>query len=161
MHTGLPAGWSGLMVLYELITFDPTDPVYNPSWRQGSYLIPFISRIGIISSLYSWSLGIILGTNHPWTYETIVGAHIWLAGLFILAAFWHWAYWDLNVFAQSLSGSLVLDTHKILGIHLFFGSLLCFGFGYRHISGALIMQAQYYARNHAPNASSFKNRYVD
>ena len=42
MHTGLPAGWSGVMVLYELITFDPTDPVYNPSWRQGCYLIPFI-----------------------------------------------------------------------------------------------------------------------
>ena len=39
--------WSGVMVLYELITVDPTDPVYNPIWRQGCYVIPFISRIGL------------------------------------------------------------------------------------------------------------------
>ena len=51
MHSGLVAGWSGVMVLYELIIFDPTDPLYNPSWRQGCYIIPFISRIGVISSL--------------------------------------------------------------------------------------------------------------
>ena len=30
MHTALVAGWSALMLLYELITIDPTDPVYNP-----------------------------------------------------------------------------------------------------------------------------------
>ena len=95
------------------------------------------SRIGVISSLYSWSLGIILSQSGMWTYETIFAAHIWLAGLFMSSAFWHWAYWDLNVFAQSFSGSLVLDLNKILGIHLFFGSLLCFGFGYRHLTGAL------------------------
>jgi hypothetical protein len=34
MHTALVAGWSALMLLYELITIDPTDPVYNPIWRQ-------------------------------------------------------------------------------------------------------------------------------
>ena len=44
MHSGLAAGWSGVMVFYELITLDPTDPVYNPIWRQGCYGIPFISR---------------------------------------------------------------------------------------------------------------------
>ena len=70
MHTGMLASWSGLIVLYELITFDPTDPAYNPCWRQGSYVIPFISRIGAISSLYSWSLGIKLNYS-IWTYETI------------------------------------------------------------------------------------------
>ena len=42
MHSGFAAGWSGVMVLYELITVDPTDPVYNPIWRQGCYVIPFI-----------------------------------------------------------------------------------------------------------------------
>ena len=47
MHSGFAAGWSGVMVLYELITVDPTDPVYNPIWRQGCYVIPFISRIGL------------------------------------------------------------------------------------------------------------------
>ena len=34
MHTGMLASWSGLIVLYELITFDPTDPAYNPCWRH-------------------------------------------------------------------------------------------------------------------------------
>ena len=38
--------WAGVRGLYELITVDPTDPVYNPIWRQGCYVIPFISRIG-------------------------------------------------------------------------------------------------------------------
>ena len=58
MHTALVAGWSALMLLYELITIDPTDPVYNPIWRQAAYTLPFISRIGVIRSLFSWSLGI-------------------------------------------------------------------------------------------------------
>ena len=46
MHSGLAAGWSGAITFYELITLDPTDPVYNPIWRQGCYGIPFISRLG-------------------------------------------------------------------------------------------------------------------
>lgn len=135
MHSGLAAGWSAVILLYELITFDPTDPVYNPSFRQGCYLIPFISRIGVISSEYTWSLGIKLSINHFWTYETIHSSHISLSGLLILGAFWHWAYWDLNVFADRSTTNLVLDLNKILGIHLFLGSLLCFGFGYAHLSG--------------------------
>jgi photosystem II CP47 chlorophyll apoprotein len=102
MHTGMLASWSGLIVLYELITFDPTDPAYNPCWRQGSYVIPFISRIGAISSLYSWSLGIKLNYS-IWTYETIALSHLDLALALILASFWHWAYSDLNVFARKWS----------------------------------------------------------
>ena len=62
MHSGFAAGWSSVMPLYELITVDPTDPVYNPIWRQGCYVIPFISRISVIRSLYSWSLGIKQGS---------------------------------------------------------------------------------------------------
>ena len=137
IHTGLAAGWSGVMVLYELITFDPTDPVYTPSFRQGCYLIPFISRIGVISSVYSWALGIKLRINHLWTYETINAAHISFAGVLILAGFWHWAYWDLNVFAHSATGCLVIDLNRIVGIHLFLASSVCFGFGYSHLSGFL------------------------
>ena len=65
MHTGMLASWSGLIVLYELlITFDPTDRSLNPCWRQGSYVIPFISRIGAISSLYSWSREDKLNLSH-------------------------------------------------------------------------------------------------
>ena len=58
MHSGFAAGWSSVILLYELITVDPTDSVYNPIWRQGCCVIPFISRISVIRSLYSWSLGI-------------------------------------------------------------------------------------------------------
>ena len=140
MHSGFAAGWSGVMVLYELITVDPTDPVYNPIWRQGCYVIPFISRIGVIRSLYSWSLGInqrINRINLYWTYETINMAHISLSGSSILAAFWHWAYWDLNVFVSSSTGKLVLDLNQIIGIHVDLASLLCFGFGLAHVSGFL------------------------
>jgi hypothetical protein len=49
-HTALIAGWSTQMVLYELILVDPSDPVYNPIWRQGNYVIPFISRLGVVQS---------------------------------------------------------------------------------------------------------------
>ena len=74
MHTALVAGWSALMLLYELITIDPTDPT----------------------------------SNLIWTYETMNTAHILLSGLLILAAFWHWAYWDLDVFFTSYMGQWLL-----------------------------------------------------
>lgn len=137
MHSGFPAGWSGVMVLYELITVDTTDPVYNPIWRQGCYVIPFISRIGVIRSLYSWSLGIKLTMNLYWTYETILMGHISLCGSSILAAFWHWAYWDLNALLSSSTSSSLLDLNQIIGIHVDLASLLCFGFGLAHLSGFL------------------------
>jgi photosystem II CP47 chlorophyll apoprotein len=91
--------------------------------------------LGVIRSLYSWSLGIKLTINLYWTYETIHIGHISFSGSSLLAAFWHWAYWDLNVFVTSTTGSLVLDLNQILGIHLLLASLLCFGFGLAHLSG--------------------------
>ena len=140
MHSGFVAGWSGVMVLYELITVDGTDPVYNPIWRQGSYVMALASRIGVIRSLFTWSLGIPLDLHtNPcyWTYETMFIAHILLSGSCILAAFWHWAYWDLNVFVTSITFIPTLDLNQIIGIHLVLGSLICFGFGLAHLSGFL------------------------
>jgi photosystem II CP47 chlorophyll apoprotein len=137
MHSGFVAGWSGVMLCYELITVDATDPVYNPIWRQGCYGMPFISRIGVIGSLYSWSLGIKQSHSLYWTYETINTAHILLSGSCILAAFWHWAYWDLNVFVLAISRKALLDLNQIIGIHLLLASLLCLGFGLAHLSGFL------------------------
>ena len=134
MHTALVAGWSALMLLYELITIDPTDPVYNPIWRQAAYTLPFISRIGVIRSLFSWSLGIDPTSNLIWTYETMNIAHILLSGLLILASFWHWAYWDLDLFFTS---TLTLDLNQILSIHLTLASSLCLGFGLAHLTGFL------------------------
>jgi photosystem II CP47 chlorophyll apoprotein len=136
IHTGLVSAWSALMTLYELIILETTDPVYNPIWRQGCYVIPFISRLGVVRSLYDWSLGIELSINPYWTYETVGVAHILLSGLCILAAFWHWAYWSLDLFVSSTTGKLLLDLNRIFGIHLCLASLLCFGFGLAHLSGA-------------------------
>jgi len=133
MHTALVAGWSGVMLGYELIIVDATDPVLNPIWRQGCYVIPFASRIGVVRSLYDWSLGIEQRINPYWTYETVAVAHILLSGFSILAACWHWAYSDLDVFC--IGRKLVLDLHRIFGIHLVAASLLCFGFGLAHLTG--------------------------
>ena len=135
MHTGLVAGWSGVMLLYELVIFDTTDPVDNPMWRQCCYLLPFVSRIGVICSMYNWSNGIELQINLYWTYETINAAHILISGFSTLASFWHWAYWDLNLFISKTTGKSSLDLNKTFGIHLFLASLFCFGFGYGHLSG--------------------------
>lgn len=135
MHNGFVVGWSGVMLLYELIIQDPSDPVLNPIWRQGCYVIPFVSRLGVIRSFYSWSLGIKLESGYFWTYETISEAHILLSGLFILAAFWHWSYWDLDVFVNVVSGNFVLDLNQIIGLHLDLAAMICFGFGLAHLSG--------------------------
>ncbi|PHT44460.1 Photosystem II CP47 reaction center protein [Capsicum baccatum] len=37
MHTTLVAGWAGSMALYELVVFDPSDPVLDPMWRQACF----------------------------------------------------------------------------------------------------------------------------
>ncbi|MBA0623940.1 hypothetical protein Godav_009373 [Gossypium davidsonii] len=50
MHTNLAAGWADSMALYELVVFDPSDPVLDPMWRQGMFVIPFMTRLGITNS---------------------------------------------------------------------------------------------------------------
>jgi photosystem II CP47 chlorophyll apoprotein len=32
---------------YELAPFDPSDPVLNPMWRQGMFVPPFMTRLGV------------------------------------------------------------------------------------------------------------------
>ena len=39
MHTALVSGWAGSMALYELAIFDPSDPILNPMWRQGMFVM--------------------------------------------------------------------------------------------------------------------------
>ena len=51
MHTSLVAGWAGSMALYELAVFDPSDPVLNPMWRQGMFVMPFMARRGVVGVL--------------------------------------------------------------------------------------------------------------
>lgn len=104
------------MLLYELLIVDRTDSVFNPIWRQNCYTLPFASRLGIISSSFGWTEGLI-DSNSVWTYEMVLVSHIILSGLLILSSEWHWAYSELDVFISSSSGNLVLDLNRIFGIH--------------------------------------------
>lgn len=136
MHTALVAGWAGSIALYELSIFDPSDDILNPIWRQGIFVLPFITRLGVTKSWNGW---IVTGgtTTNPgiWSYEGVAVAHILLSGLLILASIWHWTFWDLELFRDPRTGNPALDLPKIFGIHLFLSGVLCFSFGAFHITG--------------------------
>ena len=139
LHTALIAGWAGSMLLYELIVLTTSDPVYNPLWRQGAYVLPFCARLGVVYSSYGWSLNAFSTDSIPfWSFETVVGSHILLSGLLILASQWHRQFYDLDVFLCSRSGRLILDLIRIFGIHLLLASLLCFAYGLLHLAGPTI-----------------------
>lgn len=97
MHTALVAGWAGSMALYELAIFDPSDPVLNPMWRQGMFVMPFMARLGVTGSWGGWSVTGETGVDPGfWSFEGVAAAHIIFSGLLFLAAIWHWTYWDLG-----------------------------------------------------------------
>lgn len=136
MHTALVAGWAGSMTLFELSIFDPSDPVLNPMWRQGMFVLPFMARLGVTSSWGGWSVTGETGVDPGyWSFEGVAIAHIILSGLLFLAACWHWVYWDLELFRDPRTGEPALDLPKMFGIHLFLSGLLCFGFGAFHQTG--------------------------
>ncbi|GAB4218551.1 MAG: photosystem II chlorophyll-binding protein CP47 [Synechococcales cyanobacterium] len=136
MHTALVAGWAGSMALYETAIFDPSDPVLNPMWRQGMFVLPFMARLGVENSWGGWNVyGESIADAGFWSFEGVATAHIVLAGLLFLAACWHWVYWDLELFRDPRTGEPALDLPKMFGIHLFLSGLLCFGFGAFHLTG--------------------------
>ena len=136
MHTSLVAGWAGSMACYELAIFDPSDPVLNPMWRQGMYVMPFMARLGVTDSWGGWSItGESVSNPGLWSFEGVALTHIVLSGLCFLAAIWHWVYWDLELFRDPRTDEPALDLPKIFGIHLFLSGLLCFGFGAFHVTG--------------------------
>ncbi|MGK7906766.1 MAG: photosystem II chlorophyll-binding protein CP47 [Synechococcus sp.] len=136
MHTALVAGWAGSMALYESAIYDPTDPVLNPMWRQGMFVMPFMARLGIENSWNGWNLaGEFVENAGFWSFEGVATAHIILSGMLFLAAVWHWVYWDLELFRDPRTGEPALDLPKMFGIHLFLSGLLCFGFGAFHLTG--------------------------
>ena len=82
MHTALVAGWAGSMALYELAIFDPSDPVLNPMWRQGMFVLPFMTRLGVTNSWGGWSIsGESVSNAGLWSYEGVAASHIILSGL--------------------------------------------------------------------------------
>ncbi|KAM0066935.1 putative photosystem antenna protein [Helianthus debilis subsp. tardiflorus] len=119
MHTTLVAGWASSMALYELAVFDPSDPVLDPMWRQGIFVIPFMTRLGITNSWGGWSITGGTTTNPGiWSYEGVAGAHIVFSGLCFLAAIWHWVYWDLEIFCDERlygPGIWVSDSYGLTG----------------------------------------------
>lgn len=136
MHNALCAGFAGSMLLYELALYDPSDPVLNPMWRQGCFLMPFVARLGVTTSWGGWSItGETVTDPGFWTFETVAIAHILFSGLQFLSACWHWVYWDIATFFDKETGEPVLDLPKIFGIHLLLAGLLCFGFGAFHLTG--------------------------
>ncbi len=136
MHTALVAGWAGSMALYELAIFDPSDPILNPMWRQGMFVMPFMARLGVTQSWGGWSLtGETVTNPGVWSFEGVAATHIILSGLLFLAAVWHWVFWDLELFVDPRTGEPALDLPKMFGIHLFLSGLLCFGFGAFHLTG--------------------------
>ncbi|MDJ1181889.1 photosystem II chlorophyll-binding protein CP47 [Roseofilum casamattae] len=136
MHTALVAGWAGSMTLYELAIYDPSDPILNPMWRQGMFVMPFMARLGVTDSWGGWSVtGESVSNVGFWSFEGVAAAHIILSGLLFLAAVWHWVFWDLELFTDARTGEPALDLPKMFGIHLFLSGLLCFGFGAFHVTG--------------------------
>ncbi|MBA0561396.1 hypothetical protein Golob_018227 [Gossypium lobatum] len=92
MHMALVASWAGSMALYELVVFDPSDPVLDLIWRQW------------------WTI-----TNPGiWCYECVAGAHIVFSGLCFLAVIWHWVYWDLEIFCDECTGKPSLNLPRLL-----------------------------------------------
>jgi photosystem II CP47 chlorophyll apoprotein len=125
------------MALYELSVFDPSDAQLNPLWRQGMFVMPFMSRLGVTDSWGGWS--ITGGSNaNPglWSFEGVAICHIILSGLCFLAALWHWSFWDIVLFRDVKSGEPGLDLQIVFGIHLLLASMLCFAFGAFHVTGS-------------------------
>jgi len=121
MHTALVAGWAGSMALYELAVFDPSDPVLNPMWRQGMFVMPFMARLGVTDSWGGWSItGESVSNPGIWSFEGVALTHIVLSGLCFLAAIWHWVYWDLELFRDPRTGEPALDFRKFLVFTYFY-----------------------------------------
>jgi photosystem II CP47 chlorophyll apoprotein len=113
MHTALVAGWAGSMALYELAIFDPSDPVLNPMWRQGMFVLPFMARLGVTGSWGGWSITGETGVDPGfWSFEGVAAAHIILSGLLFLAACWHGAFHLTGLFGP---GMWVSDPYGLTG----------------------------------------------
>jgi photosystem II CP47 chlorophyll apoprotein len=61
------------MALYELSIFDPSNLVLNPMWRQGMFVIPFMTRLGVTKSWGGWDVSTELTPGGPgiWSYEGV------------------------------------------------------------------------------------------
>nr|UPM51662.1 photosystem II 47 kDa protein [Takakia lepidozioides] len=136
MHTAPVSGRAGSMALYELAVSDPSDPVLDPMRRQGMFVIPFMTRLGITKSRGGWSITGETVTNAGiWSYEGVAAVHIVSSGLLFSAAIRHRVYRDSELFRDERTGKPSSDLPKISGIHLFLSGVPRFGFGAFHVTG--------------------------
>jgi photosystem II CP47 chlorophyll apoprotein len=102
-------------------------------WRQGMFVLPFMTRLGVSQSWGGWTISGEPSSNPGiWSYEG-AAAHIGLSGLLFAASIWHWVMWDLELFRDPHKKSSIRLT-KNFCIHLFLSGL-CFGFGAFHVTG--------------------------
>ncbi|KAL4179639.1 hypothetical protein AMTRI_Chr13g121070 [Amborella trichopoda] len=75
MHTALVSGWAGSMALYELDVFDPSNPVLDSMWRQGMFVLAFMTCLGKTNS---WGRG---GLLWVWcsSCHRLYGLGIWVS----------------------------------------------------------------------------------
>ena len=74
------------MALYEISVFDPYNPVFNPVWRQGMFVMPFMTRLGITDSWGGCSItGESVYNIGIWISEGVALSHIILSGMFFLS----------------------------------------------------------------------------
>jgi photosystem II CP47 chlorophyll apoprotein len=125
-----------------LVVSVPTDPEYNPQWRQCCYVLGYSARLGVISSSSGWSLGsassssVAVGSS-SWYLEAVVLAHLVLSGLMLVSACWYWAYWDLELYLELGSWMFILDLICVFGIHLMLAGSVCLAFGTLHVAGII------------------------
>ena len=122
MHSALAAGWAAAGLVFEVVLLDPSDPVLGPLWRQGAFLLPASSRLGLGAS-----------PAQPLSPGDSVLAHAAAAAALLLAAGWHWAFWDLLLFSAP-GGAAALHFAGVFGVHLCLAGLLCAGFGAAHLT---------------------------
>lgn len=136
VHTGILAGWAAGMLAYDLLLLDPSDPLFDPTWRQGSLALPFSQRLGLASSAFAWAASAGAPARAGGlALEDSLGAHAALAGLLLAAAAWHWAYWDLDLWVLP-SRAAALHLARVLGVHMSLGGGACFAFGGCHLGAA-------------------------
>jgi photosystem II CP47 chlorophyll apoprotein len=109
--------------------FDPSDPVLNPMWRQGMFVLPFMTRLGVSQSWGGWTI-----SGEPSSNPVMKVLQLHWVIRSIVCCFWHWVMWDLELFRDPRTKNPALDLQNF-GIHLFLSGLLCFGFGAFHVTG--------------------------
>jgi photosystem II CP47 chlorophyll apoprotein len=83
-------------------------------WRQGMFVMPFMTRLGITDSWGGWSItGESVSNPGLWSFEGVALSHIVLSGMCFLAAIWHWVYWDLELFRDPRTGEPALDLQNL------------------------------------------------